>query len=402
MRIINTIFLILTFSVFCAQAQQQPSSGKAAQQIFVYGGDIELKFVEYVKDLCGKPQPRICYLPTASGDDARNIQYWEYICRELGIEPHVLRVWIDSDSQAQSFEDILLSMDAIVVGGGNTLNMLGIWHYQEIDKILKKALEKGIILSGGSAGSICWFKSGVSDSRPVHLSVVDGLGFLPYTNCPHYNISRKKELYDSLIIKGELAAGYACDEHAGILFTDRKVTEAVSSNHQGHSYFVCRQKGKVNAAPLASRILLRKNALGVDAYHKEVIQKEIKNFSDMPSSMRTPLEAFVTVQKLFAEGKFSEYHKYAASSIQKRVRDLEDKSVTPSNKESQLSAKILAIFISDDVAAIMSKGKADFYSLWFFVKEQEEWKCSGEDIGGASPEDAEISFREKASRFKLN
>lgn len=402
MRAINLILFILTFLGFGVQAQQRNPSGKASQRIFIYGGDIELKFIEYVKDLSGKPQPRICYLPTASGDDVRNIQYWEYICRELGIEPHVLRVWIDSDSQTQSFEDLLLSMDAVVVGGGNTLNMLGIWRYQEIDRILKKALEKGIILSGGSAGSICWFKSGISDSRPVHLSVVDGLGFLPYTHCPHYNVLRKKELYDSLISKGELAAGYACDEHSGILFTDCKVTEAVSSNHQGGSYFVSRQKGKVNTIPLKSRILMRKGALSADAYQKEVIQKEIKDFVDVSSSLRTPLEAFVTVQKLFANGKFSEYHKYAASSILNRVKEMKDKSITPSDKDSRLSAKILAILVYGDFAAVVSKGKADFYSLWYFFKEQGEWKCGGEDIGGASPEDAEMSFREKAPRFKLN
>ncbi len=126
---------------------------KPQQRIFVFGGDVESKFAEYVCDLVGKPEPRICYLPTASADHPDNIRHWEFICKNLGIEPHVLRVWIDSGSET-SFEELLLGMDAIVVGGGNTLNMLGIWKSQGIDEILHEALKRGIVLSGGSAGSL--------------------------------------------------------------------------------------------------------------------------------------------------------------------------------------------------------------------------------------------------------
>ena len=111
-------------------------------------------------------------MPTASADNSDDIAYFNNICKYLSIEPYVLRVWISSEHADKSFEDILLDMDAIIIGGGNTLNMLGIWQAQEIDKVLGKALEKGIVLAGGSAGSICWFQNGVSDSRPITLSSV--------------------------------------------------------------------------------------------------------------------------------------------------------------------------------------------------------------------------------------
>lgn len=394
MKFAHTI-LLLVCSLLSAYAAPEPT-GKAEQRIFIYGGDIELKFVEYVTGLVNKPEPRICYLPTASADDARNIQYWEFICKQLGIEPHVLKVWVDSDTQKQSFEEVLLSMDALVVGGGNTLNMLGIWNYQGIDKIVKKALEKGVILSGGSAGAICWFKKGVSDSRPVQLSLIDGLGFLPYSHCSHYNVPAKRDFYDRLIERGELEPGYACDEHAGILFTDKKVTDVVSSTTQARSYLVSGHKSRWSRVPLDTRVLLRKGALDTAAYQKVLIQKELSACIDTSASMQSPLSAFITVQKLFAAGKNSEYHMYAASAIRDRVKGMRDRDISASARESILSAKIIASFTYGDFAAILSKGRANYYSLWYFVREAGEWKCKGEDIGGNSPEDAEIIFREKA------
>lgn len=96
----------------------------------------------------------------------------------MQLDTLVVEVWVSSSPHNISFEEALPHSDAIVVGGGgkNTLNMLRMWRAQEIDKILEKALQRGIILSGGSAGSRCWFDQGVSDSRPERLSVMEGLG----------------------------------------------------------------------------------------------------------------------------------------------------------------------------------------------------------------------------------
>lgn len=366
------------------------------RRIFVCGGQIEPKFVGYVYDLIGKSDPRICYLPTASGDNDENIRYWGFVCKTLGIEPYVMKVWIDSDTQRQSFEEVLLSMDAIVVGGGNTLNMMGIWRYQEIDAALRKAYERGIVLSGGSAGSLCWFAGGVSDSRPCSLSVVEGLGLLPFSHCPHYDVAGKRAFYDDLVVRRKLPAGYACEDHAGILFVNGTVADAVSSNHQARSYRVARGRSGLKIDTLKSRVLLRKGALDETAYRKESFSGHVSDWMQSPYSMKTPFLAFVSVQRLFADGRYSEYASYAVSALRERVAGMEDRAVDEAARAAKLTTEICAVLESGDFAAVVSRGSADYYSLWYFVRENEEWKCAGEDIGGDSEADAETTFREKA------
>ena len=238
------IFFLLTF-VGIESLKAQQNKDKQDETIFVWGRDINTKFVQYVADLTKKEHPKICYLPTASGDNPDNIKYWENICNRLQLDTIILKVWVSSSEKNQSFEDILLNSDAIVVGGGNTLNMLGIWKAQGIDTILEKALKNGIILSGGSAGSICWFQNGISDSRPVNLSIVKGLGFLPFSNCPHYSQEARKDLYHQMIKDGKMNSGYATDGLAGILFKNGKAVKSVSQSDIHNSYFVNLKKEKL-------------------------------------------------------------------------------------------------------------------------------------------------------------
>jgi len=185
------------------------------QYIFPYGSGPSKEFIKEIIKLTGKERPKICYLPTASGDSERGIIRWYDLVHDLPVEPSVQRVWISSYRQKKSFEEVLLNVDAIVVGGGNTLNMMAIWKAQGIDKVLKKALEKGIVLAGGSAGSLCWFDNGTTDSRPKELSVVEGLGFLPYSHSPHYDGEKfRRPLYEKNIKKGIFKAGYAMYNNA--------------------------------------------------------------------------------------------------------------------------------------------------------------------------------------------
>jgi len=142
------------------------------------------------------------------------------------VDPFVQKVWISSYNQKTSFEETLLTMDAIVVGGGNTLNMMSIWKAQGIDTVLEKALEKGIVLAGGSAGSLCWFENGTTDSRPKELTIVEGLGFLPYSHSPHYDSEEyRRPLYHKNIENGIFKPGYAMDNKAGIIFKNGKAVE---------------------------------------------------------------------------------------------------------------------------------------------------------------------------------
>jgi len=130
----------------------------------------------------------------------------------LPLRPYVLRTFINSSPDQKTFEEQILNYDAIIFGGGNTLNMLAIWKAQGIDTVLRKAYDEGIVLAGGSAGSLCWFTGGYSDSRPKQLSIVYGLGFLNFSHCPHYHSEPdKKPLYQQAILEGKLKEGYACE-----------------------------------------------------------------------------------------------------------------------------------------------------------------------------------------------
>lgn len=214
--------------------------------IFATGGSMEPAFIEYVAELTGKEHPRICYVPTANADNPYGINRWYERCRDLDVKPYVLRVWISSYSEKTPFADFLLSMDAIVVGGGNTLNMMAIWQAQGIDTVLQEAYRRGIVLAGGSAGSLCWFVEGTTDSRPGELTTVYGLGLLPYSHSPHYSSEApRRPLYRQKIEKGIYHPGYAMDNRVGVLFRNGKFAKAVTMDKKQHAYFVTVDHGKV-------------------------------------------------------------------------------------------------------------------------------------------------------------
>lgn len=248
MKKIILLFLITAFISVTAFSQDQ--------YIFPSGSGPNKLFMKEIIKLTGKERPKICFLPTASGDSESGIIRWYNLVNDLSIEPYVQRVWISSYRQKESFEEALLDMDAIVVGGGNTLNMMAIWKAQGIDKVLKKALEKGIVLAGGSAGSLCWFENGTTDSRPIELSVVEGLGFLPFSHSPHYDGEEfRRPLYQKNIKNGIFKAGYAMDNNAGIIFKNGKPFKILSLDKKHNNYYVSLKNGKVVEEKLESIIL---------------------------------------------------------------------------------------------------------------------------------------------------
>ena len=236
----------------------QDSSGITVsdKKILIFGGGMTKPFIRYLAGMTGKVRPKICYLPTASADNVYNINNWYELCHDLPVEPYVQRAFINSYDQKETFAEVLLGMDAIVVGGGNTLNMLAIWKAQGIDTVLRQALEKGIILSGGSAGSLCWFVNGTTDSRPKELSIIEGLKFLNYSHCPHYHSEMsRKPLYFENIKTGRLLPGYAVDDKAALLFVNGEVMKALSLDSANNSYFVHLKNGEVTEDKLESEII---------------------------------------------------------------------------------------------------------------------------------------------------
>ncbi len=230
--------------------------GQTDKTIFAYGGQVTKAFVKHTAKLTQKEKPKICFIPTATGDSPYYINFWYQLTADLNIEPHVLKVWISSTNQTRTFEEILLEMDAIIVGGGNTLNMMAIWKAQEIDKALEKAYNKGVILAGGSAGSLCWFNGGTTDSRPKTLSIVQGMGLLNFSHCPHYHSEKsRKPLYHDNILSGQLANGYACDDRSGIVFVNGKVVHSVAMDDASFSYYVYKKDGKIVEEQLKQDII---------------------------------------------------------------------------------------------------------------------------------------------------
>lgn len=240
-----------------SRSHSPPARATAAvRKLFIYGGDFNKKFTRYAASLTGKQNPRICFLPTASGDAPGNIVRWFESCAELPVRPFVQRAFISSYSQQDSFEQVLTGMDAILVGGGNTLNMIAIWKAQGIDTALRKAWDNGVVLGGGSAGSLCWFEHGTTDSRPGALSTVEGLGFLSGSHCPHYHAeAQRKPLYWSKIKSGEYKPGYACDDRAGIYFENDEVKQVVALDDGSNAYYVSATGGQVTERLLPKEIL---------------------------------------------------------------------------------------------------------------------------------------------------
>jgi dipeptidase E len=209
----------------------------------------------YIIAQANKERPKVCFLPTASGDS------WEYVVNfyraytSLDCIPSHLLMFRPHTADMAGF---LLSQDVIYVGGGNTKSMLALWREWGLDKILKQGLEQGIILSGISAGAICWFEQGSTDSIPGRYSALDCMGYLSGSCCPHYDgePERRPSLHQ-MIGSGELIDGIALDDGAGAHFIDGKLQQVITSRPNAKGYRVERDGDQVVETPLESRYLLQ-------------------------------------------------------------------------------------------------------------------------------------------------
>jgi dipeptidase E len=228
-----------------AQPTPAPAAPAGTRKILIAGGGFGEAFIRYLAELTGKRRPRLCYLPTASADRPDGIITWFRNCARLDVVPFVQESFIASNRQKQGWDEVLLSMDGIVASGGNTLNQQAIWKAQGIDVVLRQAWDRGIVLGGASAGSLCWFEEGTTDSRPKALSIVQCLGFLEGSHSPHYDREPdRRPLYQKLIASGEMKPGYACDNDAGIYFEGNEVRRVVATRADAKVYFVSASGGR--------------------------------------------------------------------------------------------------------------------------------------------------------------
>jgi peptidase E len=228
----------------------------ATRKILIAGGGFGTAFIRYMAELTGKTRPKLLYLPTASADSAAGIIGWYQACAPLDVEPSYQLSFIESLSQTRGWDEVLLSVDGILCSGGNTLNQQAIWKAQGIDVVLRQAWDQGIVLGGSSAGSLCWFEEGTTDSRPKELSIVKCLGFLPGSHSPHYDAEPgRRPLYQKLISSGEMKPGYACDNDAGIYFEGDQVRRVVATRAGAKCYYVSVVNGQLEERVLEPEMI---------------------------------------------------------------------------------------------------------------------------------------------------
>lgn len=194
---------------------------------------------DYVLSLTDARRPRICFLPTASGDaDHYVVRFYRRFSAHC--EASHLSLF-RRDQGGQGVEDDLashlLSQDLIYVGGGNVVSMLGVWHAHGLDDVLRRAWCEGIVLCGPSAGSLCWFEEALSAFHGPPRRV-RGLGLLPYSNCVHYDAepARRTE-YHSLVNDG-MCPGFAADDGVALHFKNTCLERVVSSRPDASAYHV--------------------------------------------------------------------------------------------------------------------------------------------------------------------
>lgn len=207
----------------------------------------------YILGLTRKAKPRVCFVPTASGDSR------DYIRRfHLAMSHHRC---IASDltlfrRDARDPAKHLLAQDVIYVGGGNTANLLAIWRLHGVDRAMRQAWKNGTILCGVSAGMICWFKSSCTDSFGPLRELNDGLAILPGSVCPHYDGEpNRRPTFQRLIRERKLPAGVAADDGAAIHFVGRKIFKCVASRRRARAYRVSLHGSKVIEETLPTEYL---------------------------------------------------------------------------------------------------------------------------------------------------
>src|SRR5687768_17947502 len=183
---------------------------------------------DYVLSLTGVERPKVCFLPTASGDaDHYIVRFYQAFSAERCIPSHV--TLFRRDRGAPDLREQLLAQDLIYVGGGSVISLLGVWRAHGVDRILREAWEAGVVLCGLSAGSLCWFEAGVTDSFGGDLVPLrDGLGLLAGSHCPHYSDPARRPAYHRAVAQG-LPAGVAADDGCALLYEGTDLADVVAS-----------------------------------------------------------------------------------------------------------------------------------------------------------------------------
>lgn len=211
--------------------------------------------VKRALELTGKDRPRLCYLGTAMGDEPaeRALIYgafrgWSVDVSHLALYPM---------PTVANPRDLLLNQDVIYVGGGSVANLLALWRLHGLDSVLREAWDAGIVLTGVSAGSICWHIGGTTDSfGPELRAITNGLALLPYGNGVHYDSeARRRPLLQSLVADGTLPLSYATDDGVGLRYVGTDLVEVVADRPGVAGYVVELVGGVASETRMEPRVL---------------------------------------------------------------------------------------------------------------------------------------------------
>ena len=193
--------------------------------------------------------PNVCFIPTASAEDKQYTVNYYTAFTQLSCNP----IHINFFQRTPRLDSLINKQDVIYVGGGNTKSMLAVWREWKLDKLLMKAYQRGTILCGVSAGAICWFEKGVTDSWASNLNVMDCMGFVDGCCCPHYDGEKDRRPSVAKFLKdGVMDSCYALDDGAGLHYKNGEIHTAVTFFESAGVYEVSLQNGKVHHGNMKS------------------------------------------------------------------------------------------------------------------------------------------------------
>ena len=207
----------------------------------------------YILKQTKKKNPRICFIPTATGDnEAYKVNFYSTFTNLNCYPSH-----LDFFKRTPDLNELILNQDAIFVGGGNTKSMLAVWKEWGLDKILKKAYLNGTVMSGVSAGAICWFQNGITDSWASNLKMMPCLNFVKGTCCPHYDEEpERKPAVKKLLLTNKIKNIYAVDGGAALHIKNEKIFKSVIFKKNKSGYLVDIKKKSINEKSFKKIILI--------------------------------------------------------------------------------------------------------------------------------------------------
>jgi dipeptidase E len=233
-------------------------SDRQRQIIAIGGGGFyrdpeNLGLERYILQQANTAGTRVAFVPTASAEpDSYLVSFYTAFLR-LSCRPSHLSFF----KRTPDLRSYLLNQDVIFVGGGNTKSMLAVWREWGVPEILREAWDSGVVLTGVSAGAICWFEQGVTDSWEGELRSLDCLGFLPGSCCPHYDgEADRRPSYHRLLTGGEIASGVAIEDWTGVHYRETDVHRVVASKAGARAYSLRVVNGSVQEVPLPVEYLV--------------------------------------------------------------------------------------------------------------------------------------------------